>query len=564
MKIRNLLVILVLLVFLPPSYSDKLFLKDGRIIEGEIAGEMAGKYVIKYTTDNGKLESDLYKTTDVERIEEEPGDQSVPPPQPTENSNQIGESQIETKKDSPYFRWVLARGAGTSSDEAKKDAWRNAIEKVAGVFITAESQILNGQLIEDTITTHSNAYIDELKIIEENEKGGIFRVRIHAKVATKMAFEELESMDFELEYRSVDGHSHFARIETKEERSKSSEQILLSAMRGYPEDVIDITIGKERSMLDGVIKNDHHHLIIPIKFNFNTKNWNSFSKNLNNALKLVCEDSNSFRIRPPRLEWYNNEYKAKFQQSWERALILSPDPHNGDMRHHLPRLTIDKNLNEMYSINMISNEISNLISHDRIHDVVVIADQNMKNAISYAVSSSNWNTIRFRMRQVPSFYFECTGQTDSSIGHLVNDSELNNSTFQQLNGYKQGVYARISSIPFACFTLDYGGTTNNLPSTYYEHTRLLADVKMGDIDGSDSWNSPRIMFISPHFTMKAKSTAFKLKGRYPAYGTLIPEYTIDYILEVVDKELLNQDLMFKIDRYVLDLHNKKIRENGAQ
>jgi len=99
MTIRNSLLILALLVFLPSAHADKLFLKDGRVIEGELSGEFGGKYLFKYTNDKGVIEDGHFKMTDVESYEEEPGDQSVPPPQPTENSKQSGESQNQTEKD---------------------------------------------------------------------------------------------------------------------------------------------------------------------------------------------------------------------------------------------------------------------------------------------------------------------------------------------------------------------------------------------------------------------------------------------------------------------------------
>ncbi len=70
MIIRNSLVILVLLAFLPSAHADKLFLKDGRVIEGELSGEFGGKYLFKYTNDNAEIKNDFFNYTDVESYEE--------------------------------------------------------------------------------------------------------------------------------------------------------------------------------------------------------------------------------------------------------------------------------------------------------------------------------------------------------------------------------------------------------------------------------------------------------------------------------------------------------------
>ena len=74
----------------------------------------------------------------------------------------------EVSKDGPVFSdgfdWVVVRGVGITSDEAKQDAWRNAIEHVAGVYITANSLIENGKLVKDIITSHSNAFYRRIPI----------------------------------------------------------------------------------------------------------------------------------------------------------------------------------------------------------------------------------------------------------------------------------------------------------------------------------------------------------------------------------------------------------------
>ena len=44
-----------------------------------------------------------------------------------------------------------------SAEEALKDSFRDAVERVVGVFVDAEAQAENDQLIHDQVLTHSNA-----------------------------------------------------------------------------------------------------------------------------------------------------------------------------------------------------------------------------------------------------------------------------------------------------------------------------------------------------------------------------------------------------------------------
>lgn len=61
---------------------------------------------------------------------------------------------------------------GATKDEAIKNALRTAIEQAYGAFVSANTTILNDELVKDEIVTVSNGSIKEYKILSEYEKGG--------------------------------------------------------------------------------------------------------------------------------------------------------------------------------------------------------------------------------------------------------------------------------------------------------------------------------------------------------------------------------------------------------
>ena len=78
---------------------------------------------------------------------------------------------------------VVARGMGVTAEAALKDSFRDAVERAVGVFVDAEQQAKNDQLISDRILTQSNAYIENYrKISERKGENGLFEVKIVAKV----------------------------------------------------------------------------------------------------------------------------------------------------------------------------------------------------------------------------------------------------------------------------------------------------------------------------------------------------------------------------------------------
>ena len=78
---------------------------------------------------------------------------------------------------------VMAKGMGVTVEEALKDSFQDAVERAVGVFVDAEQQVENDQLIRDQILTQSNGYIENYrKVSERKGANGLFEVKIVAKV----------------------------------------------------------------------------------------------------------------------------------------------------------------------------------------------------------------------------------------------------------------------------------------------------------------------------------------------------------------------------------------------
>jgi hypothetical protein len=478
-------------------------------------------------------------------------DNPKPPLQDSDETSEENNSGSTSQKsslanavDSADFRWVIARGAGMSSDEAKNDAWRNAIEQVAGVLITSRSQIENEHLVEDKITAHSNAYIVEFQLIDENIESGIVRVQINAKVAIKILFEDLSKESDSLEFRNTDGDSMYASIVTQNQRTKSAIETLPAAMQGYPEELFDIKIGKTRMALDGVFKDDKEHLIVPITFSFNSKAWGTFSKNLSQYLKHVSSDTNSFKLRLQGLRlgaaWRQNQVDSSlfsknslYKQGWERALLAGDE--------HSSSIQIPENLKGMYDFSTVYNQVIKSYTHDRIQDVVVILDSRLKSGTSFAVSRDIWDSVTQRMVQIPAFYLNAMTSDGTDIGEAYSGNEFLYTTSS--HGSR---YTWFSSLHPA----------SGVNTLRFNRPDSITDFDYHEFDRSNEKNSPRVIVFAPYFQMDLNPYLFLRND--PIYSS---EYTYDYIinLELDEVKLLDR---VEIEPYVLDLYNKKRRDNG--
>ena len=77
---------------------------------------------------------------------------------------------------------VKARGVGIDKNAALKDAYRDAVEQAVGLYVDAESEVKNDELVKDQILTHSNAYIEKYEELGTKTVDGLVQVRIAATV----------------------------------------------------------------------------------------------------------------------------------------------------------------------------------------------------------------------------------------------------------------------------------------------------------------------------------------------------------------------------------------------
>jgi TolB-like protein len=83
-------------------------------------------------------------------------------------------------------------GAGSVRHAALADALRRAVEKAAGVLVTSETHTKNFVLTRDTISTSSEGFVKEYRILNEQQIGGLYRIKIEATVAPGSPVRPLE------------------------------------------------------------------------------------------------------------------------------------------------------------------------------------------------------------------------------------------------------------------------------------------------------------------------------------------------------------------------------------
>jgi hypothetical protein len=90
--------------------------------------------------------------------------------------------------------WFEGSDGLIGKDRAIKDAVVRALEQVVEAMISSETRVQNFQLLNDEIYTKTEEYVQDYKIIVENQRTNVYEVTIQATVATGPIKKKLDAL----------------------------------------------------------------------------------------------------------------------------------------------------------------------------------------------------------------------------------------------------------------------------------------------------------------------------------------------------------------------------------
>ena len=202
-----------------------------------------------------------------------------------EVSNVANDSKIVT---------VIGKGVGIDKENALKDAYRDAIERAVGMYVDAEQMVRNGELVQEQILTHSNAYIERFDVKEEKkESNGLIKVRILAQVKksdlSKKMTEVLPPQVFKVGRELQDVH---AKLTTQVKRNIDGVALLKKGLSGLnPRDLINVSLVSTTPFIrTDEKKTDKVYLHYLLKFEMNMDKYKEFSSVLDGVLSQISLD----------------------------------------------------------------------------------------------------------------------------------------------------------------------------------------------------------------------------------------------------------------------------------
>lgn len=89
---------------------------------------------------------------------------------------------------------VTVTGAGDNKDAAIKDAFRNAVEQVVGVYVNSNTVVSNSQVEFDKIYANSEGYVNDFKVLRTAYKGEGCQVQVCVDIDTEPSSKLLRDL----------------------------------------------------------------------------------------------------------------------------------------------------------------------------------------------------------------------------------------------------------------------------------------------------------------------------------------------------------------------------------
>ena len=117
------------------------------------------------------------------------------------SSNEVRSTSTETIQTNDKVVSLVANGTGSTKEEATKNALRSAIEQAFGTFVSANTAVLDDELVKDEIVTVSTGNIKTYNVLSSSQSSsGLYDVSVQAVVSIDQLtkFAQSKGMQTEL------------------------------------------------------------------------------------------------------------------------------------------------------------------------------------------------------------------------------------------------------------------------------------------------------------------------------------------------------------------------------
>ena len=167
--------------------------------------------------------------------------------------------------------YIEVTGHGRTSEEARMNGFRLAVEQALGSVIASETEQRNSRIRRDEVISYAAGFVERYEIVSVMNTGSSYEISMKVWVQrTNLAERLLVKSQAD---GQVDGSRASIAIDTAQYSRSQGDLLFLSVLRDFPERSFDIKLEPTRVEMNS---SRNTELIVPFKITWNRKYTDSF------------------------------------------------------------------------------------------------------------------------------------------------------------------------------------------------------------------------------------------------------------------------------------------------
>ena len=254
--------------------------------------------------------------------------------------NKVAQQQT-VKEDYGNTVTLVTTGSGSTEDEATRNALRNALEQAYGTFVSANTTVVNDELVSDAITSVSSGNVlgyEQISCISTSQGGFSVSVKATVSIGNLVSFATSRGMTAELAGNTFLMNRNLAKLNKENERTALTnlvDQLYIIIGKGMYDYSVEVSQPRTNSAITRTAS-----YAIDIKVNAKPNaNYDLFWETIDQTLSsLSMSQTESANYKSLEMKTYEYSYGP----SWDRFKIDTKTNLVGTKSRYILRNNIGK------------------------------------------------------------------------------------------------------------------------------------------------------------------------------------------------------------------------------
>lgn len=203
--------------------------------------------------------------------------------------------------------YVTGHGEGATKDAALNDAFRDAIQRSAGVLINSQMVQQNGKITQDLLQEYSSAYISNYEVMQQGRKSsGMYQIDIAANVSSTKLAARLGEYGKRGTASNPKGDQIYAQVSTQIKSRTQGDAFLTNLLTEFPRAALKVSVGSPKPR---ITESREVALDVPVEIKWSQSYLNA----LKQTVSYVAIDScTAFNNKLPACNYQIAFHKSAF------------------------------------------------------------------------------------------------------------------------------------------------------------------------------------------------------------------------------------------------------------